>query len=217
MKINNIDISEFNAQVVNFDASSLSIDNSINLIEGSITPIMGKQLLNASERVLIVDFVNEEDIGNFIVEISSFSLLNLDDGYQYKCYLIDTPSIVRDGYNAYTVSFNLYVLKQKEMQEVGFLFVNAGQVETEAIYEISSQEELSNVLVGEYIIKTLRANDVLVIDGIDKLIYYKSNPNISVIDDIEIYSFPKVKKRRNDIKMSEGVELVVKYYPTYAC
>lgn len=219
MKINNKDIKKtFNADVVSFSPSTLQVENNLILMDSSYGINLGTQQLKPQIRTLILDFYNEDDMSNFTAEISSSFVLDIDDSYIYWCYLKDTPVIKEDMYESYTYSANVYVIKQKEMSIVSVTdeVDIKGNTYAEAIIELSSRKQIETYTINEITINNLKANDILVIDGIDKLVFYASNPDISVFDDTNIVSFPRFKPGINEITVSDNsVNVVIKYYPTY--
>lgn len=218
MRINNKEIKDFSAYVVSFDMNTLGIENNIMLLESSYLPVLREQKLSAQERVLIIDFINQDDISDFTVECCRESILDIDDGYEYVCYLKASPTIQTDGLQAYTVSYPMYVIKRKPMilEILGESVYVQGNVKTNCIYEITSQQDTEVFSIDSYLVKNLKANEALVIDGINKLIYRSSQPDLSAFDDVELISFPNLEPGiHHFIKSDETVQVILKYYPTY--
>lgn len=219
MKINNKDIKEtFNADVVSFSPSTMQIENNIIMMDSSYSINLGIQQLKPQIRTLVLDFYSEDDMSNFTSEISSSFVLNINDGYIYWCYTKDTPTINEDIYESYTYSVNVYAVKQKDI--VTKTVVNEiniqGNVYCEAVIELTSTKKLETYTINEITVKNLKANDTLIIDGIEKKVFYSSDPSTSVFDDTNIFSFPKFYPGVNDITVSDSsVKVVIKYYPTY--
>lgn len=219
MKINNKDIKEtFNADVVSFSPSTMQIENNIIMMDSSYSINLGIQQLKPQIRTLVLDFYSEDDMSNFTSEISSSFVLNIHDGYIYWCYTKDTPTINEDIYESYTYSVNVYAVKQKDI--VTKTVVNEiniqGNVYCEAVIELTSTKKLETYTINEITVKNLKANDTLIIDGIEKKVFYSSDPSASVFDDTNIFSFPKFYPGVNDITVSDSsVKVVIKYYPTY--
>lgn len=219
MKINNKDIKNtFNADVVSFSPSTMQIENNIVTMDSSYNVNLGTQQLKPQTRTLILDFYKEEDMSNFTSEISSSFVLDIEDGYIYWCYTKDTPTINEDMYEAYTYSVNVYALKQKDMiiQAINDDINVLGNTYTEAVIALTSSKKLETYTINEITVKNLKANDTLIIDGIEKKVFYLSDPDTSVFDDTDIFSFPKLYPGVNDITVSDNsVAVVIKYYPTY--
>ncbi len=219
MKINNKDIKNtFNADVVSFSPSTMQIENNIVTMDSSYNVNLGTQQLKPQIRTLVLDFHNEDDMSNFTSEISSSFVLDIEDSYIYWCYVKDTPAISEDMYEAYTYSVNVYATKQRDMiTETVTNEVNIkGNIYCEAVIELTSTKKLETYTINEITVKNLKANDTLVIDGIEKKVFYASDPDTSVFDDTDIFSFPKLYPGVNDITVSDSsVAVVIKYYPTY--
>lgn len=220
MKVNDIDIKEnFNGDVVSFSPASMQIENNIVLMDSSYNAVLGEQQLKPQERTLVIDFYKEDDISNFISEISSSFILDIEDGYIYQCFTKDTPGIEQEGVQSFTFSLNVYVLKRKLLQMISFkgnkTIANLGNCMSEAIFKLSSTSAIADFKIND-ITCELKANDPLIIDGIDKKVYYESNPDVSAFDSTNIVVFPKLQKGENDITVSDSsVDVTVSYYPTF--
>lgn len=219
MKVNSKDIKkEFNADVVSFSPSTMQIDNNIITMDSSYGINLGVQQLKPQIRKLVLDFYNEDDISNFTAEISSSFVLDIEDGYIYWCYTKSEPKIDEDMYESYTYGVDVYAIKQKNIvtETVTSTIDIQGNVYTEAIIELTSKNKLTSFTINEITIVDLKANDTLVIDGIHKKVFYTSDPDVSAFDETNLVSFPKFNPGVNDITVSDtGVEVVIKYYPTY--
>lgn len=220
MKANDIDIKEkFNGDVVSFSPASMQIENNIVLMDSSYNAVLGEQQLKPQERTLVIDFCREDDISNFISEISSSFILDIEDGYIYQCFTKDTPGIAQEGVQSFTFSLNVYALKRKRLQMIKFkgnkTITNLGNCVSEAIFKLSSTSAVAAFTIND-ITCELKANDPLIIDGIDKKVYYESNPDVSAFDSTDLVAFPKLKKGDNDITVSDSnVDVTVSYYPTF--
>lgn len=219
MKINNKDIKKtFNADVVRFSPSTMQIENNIVTMDSSYGINPGVQQLKPQTRKLVLDFYSEDDMSNFTAEISSSFVLDIEDGFIYWCYTKETPGITEDMYESYTYSVNVYSIKQKDIiiETVTDTINVSGNVYCEAVIELTSMKKAETYTINEIEVKNLKANDTLLIDGIEKKVFYSSDPSTSVFDDTNIFSFPKFYPGVNDITVSDAsVKVVIKYYPTY--
>lgn len=220
MKVNDINIKEnFNGDIVSFSPASMQIENNIIEMDSSYNVVLGEQQLKPQERTLVIDFYREDDISDFISEISSSFILDIEDGYIYQCFTKDTPGIAQEGVQAFTFSLNVYVLKRKPLQTISFkgnkTITNLGNCVSEAIFKLSSTSGIADFTIND-ITCELKANDPLIIDGIDKKVYYESSPDVSVFDSANIVVFPKLQKGANDITVSDTtVDVTISYYPTF--
>lgn len=221
MKVNDIDIKEtFNADIVSFNMSVMQIENNIIEMDSSYRVVLGQQQMKPQKRKLVIDFYSEDDISNFTAEISSVFLLDIEDGYIYQCWLTDTPDISQEGIKAFTFTADVYAIKQKkDMTVVNFKgnkkITNTGNCEAEVIFKLSSNSAISDFKIND-ITCELKAGDPLIIDGIDKKIYYESEPDVSAFDFATMTSFPRLKRGENDITTSDAtVDVTISYYPVF--
>lgn len=217
MKLNNKDIKYFfHGDVSSFANVTMEIENDIFLPDGSYQPIVMSRTIRPQGRELIVDFKDEEDMSNFAMELLKPCVLDLDDGYEYECYL-ESKAESEEAFGAYTGTYTLHVIKHKPMvilQQDSFI-VN-GNYECGCIYEITSLETLAEFSIDGYTIHNLKANEPFIIDGIKKLIYYKNKPDISAFDDVDIWKFPKLQPGTHQIvKSNPDVQVTIKYYPVF--
>lgn len=218
MKINDKEFKKFNAEVVSFSPATLVIDNNIIEPESSYLPVIGARSYKASMRELMLDFISAEDISNFTIEIMQHSILDLDDGYIYKVWLKEEPSITEDGYKAYTVSYTLYAIKQKPLISLTDKKIKVqGNIETDYAIGIVANEDKENITINGYTVKLLKANDPFIIDGIVKKVYYASNPNASEFDNVGgLLTFPKFGPGNQSIEISDdSISFTISYYPTF--
>ena len=218
MKINNKSISSYHASIVSFDVKTMGIDNHILLLESGYQPVSREQKLSAQERDLIIDFTSEQDISDFTVNCSGESLLDIDDGYEYVCFLKSAPSITTEGIHAFTASFPMYVIKRKPMIicNGNLPFHVEGNIWAPCVLELRASSNLAEFTIDDYKIKNIKANEVFVIDGIRKIIYRSSKPDLSAFDDTNLKVFPKLYPGNKQFQLSDSsVVVVCKYNPTY--
>ncbi len=218
MKINDHNFTEFRASVVRFSPVSMEFTQDILFGGNSYYPIMGEKSLKPQQRELVIDFTREEDISNFSAEAQKECVLDLDDGYRYHCYPSTYGKISEEAYGAYTGIYMFYTLKQKPLitENLNDSIMNQGNIETNMIYEITSKQAIDDFYVGDIHVMSLPADKTLIIDGIDKRIYYQDTPDVSAFDSVMISRFPMLKAGLNEITKSDpSVQVVVKYYPTF--
>lgn len=218
MKINNHDFKEFHASVVKFSPVSMEYTQNILFSEYSYYPILTGKSMKPQQRELVIDFTSEEDISNFSAEVQKESILDLDDGYLYHCYPASFGKISEEAYGTYTGNYAFYTLKQKPLVSESLIdsILNQGNIETNLIYEITSEKAVDDIYVGDIHIVNLPAEKTLVIDGIDKRIYYQDTPDISAFDSVLMKRFPVLSAGINEFAKSDpDIQVVVKYYPTF--
>lgn len=218
MRINNHDFKEYHASVVRFSPVSMEFSQEILFSEYSYYPIMGGKSMKPQQRELVIDFTSEEDISNFSAEAQKECILDLDDGYRYHCYPITFGKISEEAYGAYTGNYAFYTLKQKPMviETLTDAILNQGNIETNMIYEITSEKAVNEFHIGDLQVVDLPADKTLIIDGIDKRIYYQDAPDVSAFDSVVLLRFPVLTTGLNELTKSDpDVQVIVKYYPTF--
>ena len=218
MKINNKSFEQFRASVVRFAPASLVIDNHITIPESGYIPIQGLRTLEAPKRELVIDFVNEADVSDFTVEIMNESILDLEDGFFYRVWLSEQPVITQEGVHAFTATYGLYTIKQKEDIVIANMkeYSIEGNVESGLRLELTALEDVEHFVWNDIEVKHLKGQDTLVIDGRDKLIYYTSDPSKSAFDSVVLTAFPKAIPGTHSIDTThEDVAYKMIYAPTY--
>lgn len=218
MKLNDTDLDILNIKVVSFSPTTLDIENNLILPENNYNVILGKQLLGPQRRNLILHFTQEDDISTITSLVKGYFTLDLDDGYIYKCWAQKQPFISEEAYQYYTYNLDVYCLKQQSMiTKTDVLdFVVYGNIYAEAIVKLTSAALVSSLTFNDMTITDLAAGDTLVIDGIDKVVYYESDPDTSVFDSVDMIDFPKLEPGLNNMTISdETVSFTVSYYPTF--
>lgn len=217
MKLNNKDIKTmYHGDVSSFANVTMEIENNIFLPDGSYQPIMMSKTIRPQTRDLIVDFKKEEDMSNFAIELLNPFILDLEDGYEYECYLVG-KSESEEAYGSYSGTYTLQVIKHKPMVIVQKdTFVVNGNYECGCVYEITSLETLEQFTIDGYTIRNLKANEPFILDGIKKLIYYKNTPDLSSFDDVDLWKFPKLQPGIHEVKKSNpDIQVMIKYYPVF--
>lgn len=222
MFINNKSIKEFNMKINFFSYQPANLIANVTLLEKSMRPAQGKKLLTLKNMVLVAEFISKKDISNFIAELYQHeeNLLDIDDGYLYHCWNADLSAPVDEiAKNLYRISIPFLVLQTLSRQEEKLNMpsneiINLGNIESECIYEITANTT-TEFMIDNINIKSLEGNRTLVIDGINKLVYYKDEPEISKFDLTDLKSFPKLPVGKSNIIRTEDstVSCLLSYYP----
>lgn len=218
--INGKAITEWGALFVSFCASLPVFTRT--MIENDLSHVIQSTEIKPRTMNLILIFENDDDMSKFATDISNNPfIVDTGDGFIYDCVLSNIIDPTHIGRGVYEATFVLSTIKKKNMITVtpsgmSYKFNVEGNYKAEAIYEISSTEDVSSVTVDGYTINNLKAGDTFVLDGIDKLIYRKSAPDVSAFDDTDITVFPKLQPGEHLYNCSrDKVSTVIKYYPTY--
>lgn len=217
MKINDKDIKTyFHADVCSFHDKTMEIENETFLPIGSYLPIVHATTISPQVRELVLDFTSREDMSMFAVELMNPCTIDVDDGYIYDC-ILNGKSESQDGVNSYTATYSFQVLKHKALIEVeDSNFMVQGNIACGCIYELHALDALQRVEVDGMIISNMKKDQTLIIDGIDKLVYDITTPELSSFDQVQIQKFPKLIPGIHTIqKDSELCRVVIKYYPVF--
>lgn len=218
MYINDKKLEEyFHCHVVSFGAATMECIPDVYFADGSYRPILAGNDIKPAQKELILDFVKQEDFSNFAAEVLKPFSLDLEDGYFYECILLSKDE-QDDGFQtSYTCTYTMYALKKKALlthKEGSFMVM--GNYEADCMYELRSPKDIALFEVDGMIVRNLKAEVPLIIDGIQKLVYYQNAPDISAMEDIELLAFPKLKIEEHEIKKSdEAVEIIIRYYPMF--
>lgn len=212
--VNGKPFSDFGAIFVSFVYAFPTIEADI-LRLGMSHIDLGYEVLT-KEKILNVVFEDEIDISSFLLELLKGSTIDIDDGFIYDCKLLTSES-THLGCNKYDVRFTLSTIKKKPLVTIdGNAAKIEGNYKAEAIYEITAKSDVTDVTVDGMKIKSITSGDTFVINGIDKLVYRKSNKEMSAFDDTDITSFPKLDPGTYTLFCnSDQITVVIKYYPTY--
>lgn len=217
MNINNKDFkSHFHGDVVSFALTTMEIENEVYFPDGSFIPILNATILRPQTRELLIDFSDALDMSNFAAELSKPCVIDVDDGYLYEGILV-SKSESQEGIRAFTGTYSFQVIKRKSLKiESTETFFVEGNCDCGCIYEITASQEREEVCVDGMTIYGMHANQTIILDGIDKLIYDKEEPSISMFDSIDLLSFPKLIPGLHQMKKSdETIAVVIKYYPIF--
>lgn len=218
--INGKKITDWGAVFVSFCASFPVFERS--LIENDLNHVIQSTEIKPRLMNLVLVFESDSNMSNFIADISNDRfIVDIGDGFIYDCILNNILDPTHLGRGVYEATFILSTIKKKnmvtvEISKMSYKFNIEGNHKAEAIYEISAKEDILSVTIDGYTINNLKEGDIFVLDGIDKIIYRKSVPDVSAFDDTDITMFPKLHPGEHLYSCSnENVSTVIKYYPTY--
>ena len=215
IKINGKDLTTFNGIFVSFIYASSNYTNGL-IVNGMSIINTGAEITPGNRELRIV-FEEELSMSNFYSELSKKAIIEIDDGLFYECYLSGKPVVSHLGCRKYDVKFPLYAICKGNLIEHihPFSFNVLGNLVCGAIYEITTQEDKTDFEVDGISVKKLLSKNTLVVDGIDKLVYYSETPNISAFDDIDIIKFPSLEPGLHTVSKPSGISVTIKYYPLY--
>lgn len=217
MKINDKDIKAyFHGDVCRFNDTTMEIENETFLPYGSYLPIIQSTSIKPQVKELVIDFINAEDMSDFAAEIVTPCVIDMEDGYFYECVLTGKQE-TQDGIQAYSATYTFQVMKRKAMVvETQENFFVEGNCVCGCIYEIKALEEMRDVIVDAIVLHDMKKDQTIIVDGIHKLIYDVTTPDVSAFDQSELTSFPKLKPGSHQVvKNNEHIVMVIKYYPVF--
>lgn len=224
MKVNNKDFSTWNMRCLAFDYQPLGYAREIYQPDQSITPIMSsRRQYQPKPMTFDADFKTVDDAGRFLAELMSgdYSIIDMDDGYLYRCYLSEIDEISEkqgNGY-CYTLSIPLSVIQTgtevSETLEADVPITVIGHLEAECIYEITPKQQIEEYHIAGYTINNLQQGVTVYFDGIDKRIY--SSAELNKFGDVTFPNnrFPTLRPGEQVIDFDATADVVLRYYPIY--
>lgn len=239
MKINDINISTYNAKQLTADIQNSNITNESIWLDSSINPLFLNSKFGFKE-ITISLYLKGTSRDSILINYSKLisSLCNeviLEiDGYshKFKAILKNTPTLSK------TKSKYRYIAELKfEGYEYDSLasativdsnsgqIVNSGNIYTPCLLEITSSTSFASddelVITGftdkEIKIKNLEADNTLIIDPcVINDSYLTTVNDENFFNNITMYEFPRLKSGNNAITINrDDIEIVAKYYPRF--
>lgn len=226
--INNINSSRFKATLMSRDLGNVTVTTYDDWLASSPKPIDIKDNDFSYSTITLkyfVEGVDEKDtlknISNLINEhlkaIIYFPDLNLKLKTKFKS---GTPKHIKDEFYEYTMTlqgdFKLDADKSVTLKKSGD-FECTSNVKTPAVVTIKSLVDSKNVIIqlneDEYIFESLKAGDVIIINGEDYTINLNGENNPSIVD---LWSFPVLKSGINNFNINkETVSVNIAYTEMY--
>lgn len=179
MKLNKHNFKEYGARVLKWGYQPLSINRENFQSDNSLCPILGKNYPKPKPMELVVEFSQRSLMSDFTAEIlkNDMNLLDLDDGYLYKCWMPTLNNPVEEpSWGWYQMTIPLLVIQTAveravPLEEVSNNIIVYGNWQTECRYEINIKSNITSFTVAGITVKNLKANQKLVIDGVEKRVY----------------------------------------------
>lgn len=217
MLINNKSFETLEAIFIGFAYTAPEISS--NILSNGLDQVDMGMDVNPSLRTLQLAFESDLAMSNFMAEIAKqFSIYDEDADLYYDCILNATPQIQHLGNLKYLADYTMSCVCHGPLKTVNkFLFDAEGNTYGGCIYKITSSRNISNFKINDYTISELEANRTLIIDGMDKLVYYQDDKTTSAFDEVQdLIKFPIVTPGENEIILSdENVVFELQYYPMY--
>ena len=232
MLINNVDISTYNARIldVNIQNSSISNENSTE-IKNKLLPLFleSKASLNSITVTLLINSLDKRqyylDKSNLLKNmLEPFEIYFKDRDLRFKCILnnqMDQVSLrqIRGRFHLTFVGYN----KENEIIEtvnrVNSKNINArGNLKVPIILEINPIIDMIDVTINglsedPLIIKNLKSNKKIIIDGIEGTV---TQDGINKFVDIDMWEFPFLVPGTNTITVNKDTcNITIRYNPRF--
>lgn len=232
MLINNIDISKYNARVLDVNIQNSSISNLSNFdIKNKLLPLFLKSkvsLNNITVTLLINSLYKRQyylDKSNLLSNmLESFDIYFKDRNLKFKCVLVnqaDQPSLrqIRGRFQLTFIGYNLENEVIETINRVSYKTINAlGNYTVPITIEITPiidmiDFKITGLSEDPLIVKNLKGNKTIIIDGINGTV---TQDGINKFDDTDMWEFPFLVPGKNSITLSKDTcNITIKYNPRF--
>lgn len=232
MLINNIDISKYNARVLDVNIQNSSISNLSDLdIKNKLLPLFlqSKVALNNITVTLLINSLDKRqyylDKSNLLSNmLDSFDIYFKDRNLKFKCVLVnqaDQASLrqIRGRFQLTFIGYNLENEVIETINRVTSKTVDAfGNYKVPIIMEITSVIDIIDLKItglseDPLIVKNLKGTKTIIIDGINGTV---TQDGINKFNDTDMWEFPFLVPGKNNILLSKDTcNITIKYNPRY--
>lgn len=232
MLINNIDISKYNARVLDVNIQNSSISNLSNFdIKNKLLPLFlkSKVSLNNITVTLLINSLDKRqyylDKSNLLSNmLESFDIYFKDRNLKFKCVLVnqaDQPSLrqIRGRFQLTFIGYNLENEVIETINRVSYKTINAlGNYTVPITIEITPiidmiDFKITGLSEDPLIVKNLKGNKTIIIDGINGTV---TQDGINKFDDTDMWEFPFLVPGKNSITLSKDTcNITIKYNPRF--
>ena len=232
MLINNIDISKYNARVLDVNIQNSSISNLSDFdIKNKLLPLFlqSKVSLNNITVTLLINSLDKRqyylDKSNLLSNmLDSFDIYFKDRNLKFKCVLVnqaDQPSL-RQIRGRFQLTFIGYNLENKVIETINRVIAKTidvtGNTKVPIILEITPVIDIIDLKItglseDPLIVKNLKGNKTIIIDGIEGTV---TQDGINKFADTDMWEFPFLVPGKNNIVASKDTcNITIKYNPRY--
>ncbi|WP_290063440.1 phage distal tail protein [Paraclostridium bifermentans] len=232
MLINNIDISKYNARVLDVNIQNSSISNLSDLdIKNKLLPLFlkSKVALNNITVTLLINSLDKRqyylDKSNLLSNmLESFDIYFKDRNLKFKCVLVnqaDQPSLrqIRGRFQLTFIGYNLENEVIETINRITSKTVDAfGNYKVPIIMEITPVIDMIDLKItglseDPLIVKDLKGTKTIIIDGINGTV---TQDGINKFNDTDMWEFPFLVPGKNNILLSKDTcNITIKYNPRY--
>lgn len=232
MLINNIDISKYNARVLDVNIQNSSISNLSDLdIKNKLLPLFlqSKVALNNITVTLLINSLDKRqyylDKSNLLSNmLNSFDIYFKDRNLKFKCVLVnqaDQASLrqIRGRFQLTFIGYNLENEVIETINRVTSKTVDAfGNYKVPIIMEITPVIDIIDLKItglseDPLIVKNLKGTKTIIIDGINGTV---TQDGINKFNDTDMWEFPFLIPGKNNISVSKDTcNITIKYNPRF--
>ncbi|MBI6033756.1 phage distal tail protein [Clostridium perfringens] len=232
MLINNIDIKNFNSQILEVDIQNSKIisKENINTINRLFPTFFKNEVgLNAITVTLLVNSLDKKkyfiDKSNLLKEmLKPFYLYFKDRDLKFYCVLIDQMNKaslkqIRGKLQLQIIGYNVESVKTLNLNRISEKnFYVGGNYNIPAVIEITPSIDLIDLVINglandHIIIKNLHANKKIIINGKEGTVLEEGK---NKFEDTDFWEFPFLVPGPNTITLSKNsCDVVIKYEPRY--
>lgn len=227
MKIDNVDVSQYNVVQSSVIVDSSEFQNTYFWEEAALSPFFIKKKPRI-KKIQLQFAVKGSD--RDVIELNASKVLGMMskpavyqfDKREHKFYCIaDTPGIVTNCKRFKTYSTMLYGYEYSEEQKYEFLddvtITNIATAESPAVLQITTNIALNRIIISgltedDIIINNVERDSPLLIDGENGVIMQGGE---NKYNDCDMWEFPTVKPGQNTIKLSSECAAILTYKPRY--
>ncbi len=232
MLINNIDISKYNARVLDVNIQNSSISNLSDLdIKNKLIPLFlkSKVSLNNITVTLLINSLDKKqyylDKSNLIsIMLDSFDIYFKDRNLKFKCILVNQvnqPSLrqIRGRFQLTFIGYNLENEVIETINRVTSKTIDVtGNIKVPIKLEITPVIDMIDLKItglseDPLIVKNLKVNKTIIIDGIEGTV---TQDGINKFEDTDMWEFPFLVSGKNNITLSKDTcNITIKYNPRF--
>lgn len=232
MLINNIDISKYNARVLDVNIQNSNISNLSDLdIKNKLIPLFlqSKVALNNITVTLLINSLDKRqyylDKSNLLSNmLDSFDIYFKDRNLKFKCVLVnqaDQASLrqIRGRFQLTFIGYNLENEVAQTINRVTSKTIDVtGNIKVPIKLEITPVIDMIDLKItglseDSLIVKNLKTNKTITIDGIEGTV---TQDGINKFEDTDMWEFPFLVPGKNNITLSKDTcNITIKYNPRF--
>ncbi|MCE9677504.1 hypothetical protein LPC27_17120 [Paraclostridium bifermentans] len=232
MLINNIDISKYNARVLDVNIQNSSISNLGDYdMKNKLIPLFlkSKVSLNNITVTLLINSLDKKqyylDKSNLLSNmLDSFDIYFKDRNLKFKCVLVnqaDQASLrqIRGRFQLTFIGYNLENEVAQTINRVTSKTIDVtGNIKVPIKLEITPVIDMIDLKItglseDPLIVKNLKGNKTIIIDGIEGTV---TQDGINKFEDTDMWEFPFLIPGKNNITLSKDTcNITIKYNPRF--